>query len=102
VNLKGMQQMLDGRIDARKDNTEALGACDYCNYGYDLERRRQRRDKIMEELGGPEKAVKKAVIGLRALDEAPDTIKATIMNSPKYKGVAGLEKLIDAALQATA
>jgi hypothetical protein len=110
VNAQGISQMFDGKIepmtlkpeegeDKRTDQQKAKGACDYLNYGYDLERRAQARLQLMNELEGPEKLVKKAVVGMLGIGMEPAEVKATVLNSPKFKGVDGLAKLIDAALR---
>jgi len=91
----------DATADQRKA-LEAKGACDYANYGYDLERRAAARQALLGELEGPEKAVKKAVIGMLAIDMTPEEIRAQIMGSAKFKGFEGLANIVDSALQANA
>jgi hypothetical protein len=56
----------DGVEDTRTDEQKAPGACDYFNYGYDLDVRAKERNILMSELEGPEKAIKKAVDSLVA------------------------------------
>jgi hypothetical protein len=110
LNGAGLAQMFDGKIepmtlkpeegeDKRTAQQKEKGACDYTNYGYDLERRAAARLALMNELEGPEKLVKKAVVGMLGIGMEPVEVKTTILNSPKFKGVDGLAKLIDAALR---
>ena len=84
----------DNRTDAQKE----AGACDYFNYGYDLEARATARQALMGELEGPEKQIKKSVISLRGMDYDDETVRKHIMESPKFKGVEGIDRLITNAL----
>jgi hypothetical protein len=113
-NAPGLNQMFNGVINAAtpeenipegtsKEDRERLttkGACDYANYGFDLERRASARAQLLSELEGPEKVVKKAVAAFLALDMDRSEIRAMILASPKYKGVEGLAKIVDNALTA--
>lgn len=84
--------------DVRTDAQKEAGACDYFNYGYDLEARASARQQLMSELEGPEKQIKKAVLNLRGMDYDDETVRQQILNSPKFKGVEGIDKLISSAL----
>lgn len=84
--------------DTRTDAQKEAGACDYFNYGYDLEARATARQALMNELEGPEKQIKKAVVNLRGMDYDDETVRQQILNSPKFKGVEGIDKLITSAL----
>jgi hypothetical protein len=86
--------------DKRTPEQRAPGACDFFNYGYDLDVRASVRQALMGDLEGPEKAVKTAVKGFLAAEFAHDDIRSMIANSPKFKGVEGLEKMVEAALKA--
>lgn len=68
LNGKGMAILCGGKTvpatakakegdDERTPEQKAAGACDYFNYGYDLELRATVRAKLMTLLEGPEKAV---------------------------------------------
>jgi hypothetical protein len=85
--------------EERKVKT-AKGACDYANYGLDLERRANARQALLSELEGPERAVKNAVKSMLGLEMPVSEIRDMILNSPKYKSVEGLAAVIDSALQA--
>jgi hypothetical protein len=117
VNGEGMLQMCDDKIDIattdgevlakmsadERTSAEAKGACDHCNYGMDLERRRQTRDKLMGELEGPEKLIKKVVIGMLLAEEyTHDEIRERVLRNKKWAGTPGLEKIVNAALLANA
>lgn len=107
----GLNQLFDGFInpakpkpegdaaDTRTDDDKRKGACDYANYGRDLEARAAARAVLMGELEGPEKAVKKMIVGLQGAEYGVDEIRSIVMNSPKFKGIDGLSKLIDTALK---
>jgi len=59
--------------DTRTDAQKAPGACDFFNYGFDLDVRAKVRAKLMATLEGPDKAIAKAVASLVAntgMDEA--------------------------------
>ncbi len=110
LNAQGLAQVFDGKInpatskpatgdDTRTDDDKRNGACDYANYGLDLERRAYARAQLMNELEGPEKLVKKAVLAMLAIGLEPADVKASIIGSPKFKGVDGLGKLVDAAMR---
>jgi hypothetical protein len=120
VNGEGMLQMCDDKIDIattdgevlaklsskEREIAEAKGACDHCNYGMDLERRRQTRDKLMTELEGPEKLIKKVVIGMVLSDDMThDEIRQRILNNKKWNTQvdrAELERIVNRALLASA
>lgn len=102
-NGRGMGTICKGVIDPAPERVEGqpkpqVGACDYFNYGSDLDRKAPVRAALMTTLEGPEKAVKKTVLGLIAAEMEPDEIRAFVRNAPKFKGVEGLDKLIDSAL----
>jgi hypothetical protein len=72
VTARGMAALCDGKLEPAKDKPEtgddtrtdaekAPGACDYFNYGFDLDVRATVRAKLMSTLEGPEKAIKKAI-----------------------------------------
>lgn len=84
--------------DERTDEDKAAGACDYFNYGYNLDVRAGIRQALMSGLEGPEKEIKKAVAGLVAMGLEGDAISTAIKNSPKFSGVEGIDKFISAAL----
>lgn len=114
LDAAGLSQMFNGKIvpqtpadkipegtsKERREELTAKGACDYANYGFDLERRADARAKLLAELEGPEKVVKKAVASFQALDMDSEQIRTLILNSPKYKDVDGLAKIVDNALKA--
>jgi hypothetical protein len=76
LNAKGMAALCNGKIvpatskpaegtkDERTDADKAVGACDYFNYGFDLDIRASERAILMGELEGPEKAIAKVVKAL--------------------------------------
>lgn len=75
LDARGMAALCGGKIepstgapaegkDERTDEQKANGACDYFNYGYDLDQRASVRASLMNELEGPEKAIAKAVKAL--------------------------------------
>lgn len=101
LNGRGMNVLAKGVIDIQpkpKEGKAVVSGCDCFNYGLDLMRRVPVRQALEESLAGPEKAVKKLVLGLLAGDESPEDIRAFVRNAKKFKGVEGLDKLIDAAL----
>jgi hypothetical protein len=76
-NARGMAALCGGKLepatakpaegeDNRTDEQKANGACDYFNYGFDLDVRAKTRAALMAELEGPEKSIKKAVDNLVA------------------------------------
>lgn len=75
-NAVGMALLAGGKMepatlkpegdDTRTDEQKAVGACDYYNYGRDLDVRAKVRQQLMSELEGPEKSIKKAVDSLVA------------------------------------
>lgn len=75
LNARGMAALCGGKIepstsapaegkDERTDDQKANGACDYFNYGFDLDQRASVRASLMGELEGPEKAIAKLVKAL--------------------------------------
>jgi hypothetical protein len=101
LNGRGMNVLAKGIIDVQpkpKEGKAVVSGCDCFNYGLDLMRRVPVRQALEESLAGPEKAVKKLVLGLLAGEESPEDVRAFVKNSKKFKGVEGLDKLIDAAL----
>ena len=76
VDARGMAALCGGKIepstakpegeakDERTDEQKKPGACDYFNYGFDLDQRASVRASLMTELEGPEKAITKAVKAL--------------------------------------
>lgn len=110
LTLKGQSVLCHGKTtpqtakpaegeDTRTDEQKRPGACDYFNYGFDLDVRAPIRQSLMNTLEGPEKAVKKAVAGLLAMGLEGDTLRTAIKNSPKFSGVDGIDKFIDTALK---
>jgi hypothetical protein len=76
-DAQGMMALCNGKLgpstakpaegdDTRTDEQKAPGACDYFNYGKDLDVRAKVRAQLMSSLEGPEKAIKKAVDNLVA------------------------------------
>jgi hypothetical protein len=74
------------------------GVCDYFNYGSDLDRKAPVRAALMTTLEGPEKAVKKMVVGLLAAEMEAAEIRALVKRTPKFANVDGIDKLLDSAL----
>lgn len=77
MNARGQAVLCNGKLepatpkpsegeDTRTDVQKAPGACDYFNYGRDLDVRAKVRAQLMSGLEGPEKAIKKAVDSLVA------------------------------------
>lgn len=88
-----------GEKDERTDVEKEYGACDYFNYGYDLELRQKARTALLSELEGPEKSVRKLVLMLLAAENTEEDVRDTVINSPKFKGVDGLENMVESALK---
>jgi hypothetical protein len=74
-NARGMSALCNGKIppqtpkpaegkDERSEEQKAVGACDYFNYGYDLDLRQPIRVSLEDSLAGPEKAIEKQVKSL--------------------------------------
>lgn len=104
-NAQGMAAMCDGKIapstekpkegkDERTDEQKANGAADFFNYGYDLNVRSEIRQALMGTLVGPEKLIKKSFDGLLTMGHSKDEAAEMIRNSPKFKGVDGLDAFI--------
>lgn len=113
VNGEGMLQGSNNKIDLAVRDADKLekmtpeeravaklkGACDIWNYGMDLERRRMFRKGLMAKVEGPEKAVKKVVLGYLATEEyTHDEIREAVLGLKKFKGQAGIEKIVNAVL----
>lgn len=107
-NAQGMAALCGGKIvpatakpaegkDERTDEQKAAGACDFFNYGYDLDVRAGIRQELMGTLEGPEKQIKKAFDGVVLMGYSKDEAKEMLKVSPKFKDVDGLEKLLDRA-----
>lgn len=105
---EGMRDICGGKIaqstpkpegkDERTADQKANGACDFFNYGYDLDVRAKVRLDTIQSLEGPEKAIINMVKGLRAGENDDDTIRTIVLASPKFKGTANLELIINSAL----
>lgn len=100
LNAKGMAALCNGKIapstakpesgkDERTDADKAAGACDYFNYGFDLDARATVRAKLMGELEGPEKAIAKAVKSLvDGAGYSEQDAREIVINGRKAKGLA--------------
>lgn len=99
-NAKGMAALCNGKIapatakpetgkDERTDEQKAVGACDYFNYGVDLEIRQASRQGIMAKLESPEKAIEKMVKALvdGGLYETEAAAREYVVESRKAKGL---------------
>lgn len=107
---KGMGVMNGGRIkpakprpgkgqeDTRTPEEKLFGACDWHNYGYDLDVRQEVRGQLLATLEGPEKAIASAVKGLRAIYDNDEEVRAQIVNSPKFASHPNIDALVTAAL----
>jgi hypothetical protein len=80
--------------DERTDADKAAGACDFFNYGFDLDVRAGIRQTLMDSLMGPEKLIKKAFDGMLGAGFYKDEVVATLTNSPKFKDVDGIATLL--------
>jgi len=111
LSARGLGILCNGKIepatakpvtsdDTRTPEQKVPGACDFFNYGFDLDRKAPVRQQIMASLEGPEKAVKKAVLGLVAAGYEGDTLRDMVKASPKFAGVDGIDKMIASALAA--
>ena len=107
-NAQGMAAICNGKIvpatdkpaegkDERTDEEKAAGACDYFNYGHDLEVKAEIRQELMDTLVGPEKGIKKAYDGAVLMGYSKTEAADLVRNSPKFKGVEGLEELLKRA-----
>lgn len=107
-DAQGMAALCGGKIvpatakaaegkDERTDEQKAAGACDYFNYGYDLDVRAGIRQELMGTLEGPEKQIKKAFDGIVLAGYSKSDAAEMLRNSPKFKGVDGLDKLLERA-----
>jgi len=104
VNAKGMQALCNGKMapatekpegkDERTEEQKAAGACDYFNYGYDLDVRAAVRQELIASLEGPEKTIKKAFDGMLLAGYSKAEAADMLRVSPKFKGVDGLENLL--------
>jgi hypothetical protein len=108
VNARGMAALCGGKIepakpkpaegkDERTEQEKAAGACDFFNYGYDLDVRASIRQELMGSLEGPEKTIKKAFDGMVLAGYSKTEAADLVRNSPKFKGVEGLENLLNRA-----
>lgn len=104
-NAQGMAAMCDGKIvpgtdkpkegkDERTDEQKANGACDYFNYGFDLQVRAEIRQSLMGTLEGPEKQIKRSFDGMLLADYSKEDAAEMIRNSPKFKGVDGIDAIL--------
>lgn len=75
--------------DERTDAQKAPGACDFFNYGYDLDVRQPIRVQLEDSLAGPEKAIDKMVKALvdGGLFNEADA-RAFVIKSRQDKGLA--------------
>lgn len=112
-DAQGMAAMCDGKInpatdkpaegkDERTDAEKANGAADYFNYGYDLQVRQEIRQALMGTLEGPEKQIKKSFDGMLLAGYSKDEAAELVRNSPKFKGVDGLDAFVAKAVAAAA
>jgi len=108
LDAQGMAALCGGKLvpatakpaegkDERTDDQKAPGACDYFNYGYDLDVRASIRQELMGSLEGPEKTIKKAFDGMVLAGYSKSEAAELVRNSPKFKGVDGLENLLTRA-----
>lgn len=108
LSARGMAALCGGKIepatakpaegkDERTEAQKAAGACDYFNYGYDLDVRASIRQELMGSLEGPEKTIKKAFDGMVLAGYSKAEAAELVRNSPKFKGVDGLENLLNRA-----
>lgn len=108
LNAKGMSALCGGKMvpatpkpaegkDERTEAEKAAGACDYFNYGFDLDVRATIRQELMGSLEGPEKTIKKAFDGMVLAGYSKAEAAELVRNSPKFKGVDGLENLLNRA-----
>lgn len=86
-------------IPEEKRSTEQVeaaktGACDWFNYGQDLDRKQTCRTSILSAVEGPEKTIRKAFDGMVLAGYSKTEAAELVRNSPKFKGVEGLENLI--------
>lgn len=109
---KGMAALNGGRIkpalpkpekDAKDERTaeqKLPGACDWHNYGYDLDVRRIVRAEIMATLEGPDKAVAVAIKGMRGMGWSDAKIRRELLEDEesKFKAHPAIDKIVDAAL----
>ena len=105
LSIQGMAALSGGKIppatsrpekgdDTRTDAEKATGACDYHNYGFDLQARAPLRVHLLDEVKGPEAAVKVAVKGCIAAGFDPEMVKG----SPKFKDYPGIAAMVDRIL----
>jgi hypothetical protein len=105
VSAKGMAALCGGKIvpstakpeegkDERTEEQKAPGACDFFNYGYDLDVRASVRQELIASLEGPEKTIKKAFDGMLLAGYSKADAAEMLRVSPKFKGVEGLENLL--------
>ena len=108
MNARGMAALCGGKMepatakpsegkDTRTEAESAPGACDFFNYGFDLDVRATVRQELMGSLEGPEKTIKKAFDGMVLAGYSKAEAADLVRNSPKFKGVEGLENLLNRA-----
>jgi hypothetical protein len=108
VDAQGMAALCEGKLvpatpkpadgpDTRTEEEKKAGACDYFNYGYDLDVRAGIRQELLASLEGPEKTIKKAFDGMVLAGYSKTEAADLVRNSPKFKGVEGLENLLNRA-----
>ena len=83
----------DGK-DERSAEEKAAGACDYFNYGYDLEVRAGVRADLIGTLEGPEKQIKKLFDGLVLGGWDKDEAVSMIKTQSKFKDADGLDAIL--------
>lgn len=99
LDAQGMAALCNGKIepatpkpetgdDVRTEEQKAPGACDYFNYGYDLDVRASTRASLMSDLEGPEKAIKKAVDALVASGFDATQARDLVIAQRKATGLA--------------
>lgn len=104
----GMGAINGGRIRPRKEapaegpdtrtaEEKLYGACDWHNYGYDLNVRADIRGALMATLEGPEKAIANVVKSLRAIDFSDEDITASVMKG-KFSTHPQIAQILAAAL----
>ena len=75
----------DEKIDPRSDADRIKGACDFFNYGLDLEVKRNLRKALETEISGPEKAIRKLAQALVDLKMAKNLEQALVKARKQYE-----------------
>lgn len=101
MNARGMAALNNGKIepqtpkpedgkDERTEDQKAFGACDYHNYGYDLDLRQPIRVALEDEIAGPEDAINKAVKQLvdNGLFKTPEMARSFVIERRKAEGMS--------------